>query len=215
MDFWKFEDLLRSSAIYFSRPDKFIDPFEGRFSPANSTKMSVSDAAFHAAYGIAPFGKDLEASQEIMRRCVFVSCWHRNSKEIRQMWDAYTSGPDSVVISTSAKALDKFVPENIVKSPVKYHSDDFPRTEFGHTALFFYKPRCYSLEREFRMLLTPELHESIPWDQVGRHVPINLKKIVHRVITHPRASVECKTKVDSLMRQVLTHLLREDSTLLT
>src|SRR5947199_9855683 len=104
LDFWKFEDLLRRSALYFSRPDKFIDPFEGRFSQANSTKMSVSDAAFHAAYHIAPFGKDLEASQEIMRRCVFVSCWHLNSKETPQMWDAYTSGPDSVVISTSAKA---------------------------------------------------------------------------------------------------------------
>jgi len=214
MDFRKFEDLSQNSALYFSRPDKFKDPFEGRFSPGNSTKMSASDAAFHAAYGIAPVGKELEASQEIMRQCVFISCWQRNKAESREMWEAYTSGSESVAISTSAKALYTFIPTQIVKSPVKYHADDFPRTEFSHTAIFFYKPKSYSFEREFRMLLTPGEQESISLDEVGRRVPMNLKKIVRRVVTHPKASKEFKLKVDAVMKQYLKHLRREDSTLL-
>jgi hypothetical protein len=155
MNFRKFEDLLQKSALYFSRPDKFKDPFEGRFSPGNSTKMSIPDAEFHAAYPIAPVGKKLEAAQEIMRQCVFVSCWHRNTTESREMWEAYTSGADSVAINTSAKALYTFVPKWITKSPVKYHSDTFPRTALDHTTLFFYKPTGYRFEREFRMQLLP------------------------------------------------------------
>jgi len=214
MDFWKFEDLCRSSALYFSRPDKFTDPFEGRFSPGNSTKMSASDAAFHAAYRIAPLGKELEASQEIMRQCVFISCWQRSTTESREMWEAYTSGADSVAVTTSAKALYTFVPERIMKSPVKYHADDFPRTEFSHTAIFFYKPKCYSFEREFRLMVVPGEQESISLNEVGRRVAVKLKKIVHRVITHPAASAEFKSKVDLVLRQALKHLRREDSILL-
>lgn len=214
MDFWKFEDLCRSSALYFSRPDKFHDPFEGRFSPGNSKKMSTSDSAFRAAYPIAPVGEGLKTSQVIMRQCVFISCWQRSKTESREMWRAYTSGVESIAISTSAKALDTFVPDRIMKSPVKYHADDFPRTEFDHLTIFFYKPNGYSFEKEFRMLLAPGEQESIGLDEVGRRVPVRLKKIVHRVITHPGASVEFKTKVDLVLRQSLKHLRREDSSLL-
>jgi hypothetical protein len=214
MDFWKFEDMLTRSALYFSRPDQFKDPFEGRFSLGNATTMSASDAAFYAAYQIEPFNKQLEGSQEIMRRVLFISCWQRGRKESREMWNAYTSGPESVVIITSAKALYRFVAGQIVKSPVKYHGDSFPRTEFDHTTLFFYKPALYRFEREFRMLLMPGEHESIRGDELGRHVPIRSKKIIRRVITHPKASKEFKMKVDHLLDQFLRCRRREDSTLL-
>jgi len=217
MDIRKFEDLLARSALYFSRPDKFTDPFEGRLSAANATTMSPSDAAFYAAYHIEYPTAEAKQTQEIMRHCVFISCWHRSTKESREMWDAYTSGPESVAIATSAKALYRFVRANIVKSPVKYHDDDFPRTEFSHTALFFYKPRRYSFEREFRMLLTPDEHESISYDDPAdfrRYVPIALKKIIHRVITHPRASDGFKTRVDCQLDHYLKCVNREDSSLL-
>src|SRR5260370_1951380 len=43
MDLWKFEDMLAKAALYFARQDRFIDPFEGRFSGGNSTEFSPSD----------------------------------------------------------------------------------------------------------------------------------------------------------------------------
>jgi hypothetical protein len=106
------------------------------------------------------------------------------------------------------------VPEKIVKSPVKYHAADFPRTGFDHISLFFYKPSAYSFEREFRLLLTPGEHESVSLAEFGRLVPVRLKKIIHRVITHPRASDEFKSKVDEIMKLHLKHIRREDSHLL-
>jgi hypothetical protein len=215
MDIRKFEDLLTRSALYFSRPDKFKDPFEGRLAPANATMMSRSDAAFYAAYRIRLSALETKEAQEIMRYCVFISCWHRATRESRRMWDAYTSGPNSVVIASSVKALHRFVGGSIMKSPVKYHDDDFPRTEFDHTTLFFYKPRRYSFEREFRMLLTPGENESISDDEVGRHIPIVTKRIIHRVVTHPLACDEFKATVDGLLQKYLNCVRRENSRLLS
>jgi hypothetical protein len=211
MDFWKFTDLLEKSALYFSRSDQFDDPFEGRFSQGNLSKMSASDLLFHQLYNISLVNKDLEDSQEIMRHVVFISCWHRARKESYQMWQAYTSSPESVAIVTSAKALDSFVEGNIDKSTVKYHEDDFPRTEFSHTSLFFYKPDKFRFEREYRMLLMPRENERVIVSQLGRRVPIRLSKIVHRVISHPKGTIAFKAKVDNLMGQFLKHIKREDS----
>ena len=136
MDFWKFEDLRRSSAcIFLDRTNSQIRSRAG-FLMGIRPRLR-SDAAFNATYRIAATGKELEASQSIVRCCVYVSCWQRSKAETREMWEAYTTGSESVAISTSAKALYTFVPEQIMKSPVKYHADDFPRTEFGHTAIFF------------------------------------------------------------------------------
>jgi hypothetical protein len=41
MDVRKFKELLCRSALYFSRPDKFTDPFEGRLSPANAVAWAA------------------------------------------------------------------------------------------------------------------------------------------------------------------------------
>lgn len=48
----------------------------------------------------------------------------------------------------------------------------------------------------------------------GRYVPVRLGKIVHRVITHPRAAEQFKAKVDDLMRKHLKRIRRENSCLL-
>jgi hypothetical protein len=211
MDFTKFADLMTSSSIYFSRGDRFTDPFEGRFSEANAEKLSNSDQAFLRLYKVSP--PDPE-HHEIMRRVVFISCWHRATKDSRKMWDAYTRGAESVVVVSSVNALTRFLPDRIKKSGVKYHGVDFARTAFGWTTLFFYKPAFYRFENEFRLLLAPGEGESVPEDQLGKHVPVRLSRVIHRVITHPRATDAFKMEVDRIMARHLKGKRRENSTLL-
>jgi hypothetical protein len=146
MELPKFEDLIKRSMLYFARADKFKDSFEGRLSPGNSQRLSESEEIFRRLYKIATPG-DWKNCHETLRHVVFISCWHRNRRESFEMWQAYTDTRNSVVITTSAKALRRFVPENIMKSAVKYAPLDFPRTEFNHTSLFFYKPSEYRIER--------------------------------------------------------------------
>lgn len=130
------------------------------------------------------------------------------------MWRAYTFGPESVVVTTSAKALYRFIPDEIMKSPVKYHKSDFARSEFGWSTLSFYKPSTYGFEREFRMLRSLGEDESVCFEDpsdYGRCLLVRLKKIIHRVITHPEADATLKAKVDALLAKYLKGIKRENS----
>lgn len=214
LDFSKFEDLLRSSSLYFARPDRFEDSFEGRFSPGNKTAQSKSDQAFHELYRFKH--TQPEDYIEVHRNVVFINCWHRNTREDIAMWRAYTSSPESVVVTTSGKATRTLLPERILKSAVTYAPLGVPRTEFSHNSLFFYKPSEYGFEREFRLLRPPEVNETFyseePDDRFRRvSVPIN--RFIHRVITHPRASSTFKREVERLMKTFLARRLRHDSAL--
>lgn len=134
------------------------------------------------------------------------------------MWDAYTISSESVVIVTSAKALYTFVAslDGFMASPVKYHDSDFARSEFGWNTLFFYKPAEFAYEREFRILRVLRQDESVrlanPNDEC-KYVPIPAKKVIHRVITHPKASRPFKDEVERLIRVNLKRITREDSVL--
>ena len=132
------------------------------------------------------------------------------------MWRAYTKTPNSVVITTSGKALRRFVPDQIMKYAVKYAPLDIPRTEFSHTSLFFYKPSRYKIEREYRLLRVPGEDESFYIEDPAnlyRRLPIKAKKIVHRVITHPHATQQTKRRVDQLLLDYLPCRRRQDSAL--
>jgi len=217
LDFFKFDHLLRTSTLYFASPVDFEDPFEGRFSNGNQSQVSKSDEIFRCLYKLNYNNREPANYHEIHRTVVFISCWHRNTRESLEMWSAYTHSSDSVVITTSRKALRRFLPRGIMQSAVKYDSLDRPRTEFSHNSIYFYKPCGYSFEREFRLLRSPrpdEVFYSENKEDRSRKVPILQKKIVHRVITHPCASPETKSKVDDLLRTFLPKIRREDSILL-
>lgn len=203
MDLFKFKDLVESSTLYLARPDKFVDPFEGRLCPGNDNERSKSEAAFRDLYRIAD--SHGEPYSETHRKLVFILCWHRNTRENRRMWNI-TESPKSVAITTSGKALRRFTSPSLLKSAVKYAPLDRPRTEFDHNSLFFYKPTEYAFEREFRLLRQPAKGETFRLDDSEdeyRRVPIRLRKIVHRIILHPEAEEDT---IDEVWDLVFRHL---------
>ena len=103
-----------------------------------------------------------------------------------------------------------------MKYAVKYAPLDFPRTEFTHDALFYYKPSPYSIEREYRLLRSRDENEVFYPDNPQdwfRRVPIKTKKIIHRVVTHPYAPQGTKFEVDKLLHRYLPCRQRENSAL--
>ena len=217
MDEFKFRDSVETSTLYFARCDQFTDPFEGRFGAGNKLGESKSDEAWRQAYGWARDAEHAAKYHEIHRWCVFISCWHRANAENALMWRNYTAGRESVVITSSVKALTKFSPQELVKSAGKYHDDDSPRTPFDHSSLFFYKPQSYNFEREFRLLRSLHKDESVHSERkedLYRRVPVRLQKVVHRVITHPAATPQFKSHVEGLLRRHLPGRRRHDSALL-
>jgi hypothetical protein len=63
-------------------------------------------------------------------------------------------------------------------------------------------------------MIAPDENESTNLADIGRYVPVRLKKIVQHVISHPKSSKEFKVKVDDLMLRYLKHVRREDSHIL-
>lgn len=72
LDLAKFSDLLNTSTLYFARPDRFQDPFEGRFSPGNQQGQSESDKIFRSLYKIDQGSQ--AKYHDLHRTVVFISC---------------------------------------------------------------------------------------------------------------------------------------------
>ena len=193
--------------------------WRGATPPGNSICASKSDAAFRALYNIHRDPVASAVSQEAMRTRVFMSCWNRARSESWRMWNGYGTKDgaptsESVVITSSVKALCRFLPDRLRKSAVRYHPNDFPRSQFGHTTIFFYKPESKEWENEFRLLHVFGPDEVVDEQKYTSHrIPLLLNKIIHRVITHPKASLEFKARIDALLMRHLPGIRRQDSAL--
>jgi hypothetical protein len=217
LDLCKFESMLRTSSLYFRRCDKFPDPLEGRLSKRGVDGTSASDRAFAAAYPIAEDYDSRVAAQEITRGCMFVNCWHMDTRESDRMWREYTTNSDSVVITSSVKALQRVIPQEVMMSSVTYVPEDFPRTEFDLPSIFFYKDVSFNYERELRLLRPLLLDgEKVFRDReedFGRFIPVNLRLFVHRVILNMAISDTARQHVTELVRQFSGRTIIQESSL--
>ena len=217
LDLWKFEDMCRSSSLYFRRCDKFPDPLEGRLSKRGIHGTSESDRAFAAAYRN---GQDYDAqtsAQEVTRSCMFVNCWHMNTQESDRMWREYAPNSESIVITSSVKALQRTIPQGeVMISAVHYVAEDVPRTEFDHSSICFYKDNSFDYERELRLLQPLHGGDNVSVDReedFGRSIPVNLRLLIHRVILNKRISSSARQSVTDLVRQYCRRATMQESNL--
>ena len=217
LDLCKFEDMCRTSSLYLCRCDKFRDPLEGRLSKLGIHGTSASDRAFASAYPIAQDYDAQSSAQEVTRGCMFVNCWHMNTRESDRMWREYTTTSDSVVITSSVKALQRVIPQReVTVSAVTYVPEDVPRTEFDHSSIFFYKDTSFSYERELRLLRPLRDGDQVFVDRkedFGRRLPVNLRLLVHRVILNKRISPSARQHVTELVRQFCRRAVIQESSL--
>ena len=216
MDYWKFEDLVKTNELYFCRADKFDDPLEGALSREGVHGTSRSDVAFAATASVNSGSYEQKAEyRDIAKGCTFVNCWHINTDESQDMWDAYTTSPDSVMIISSSERLAASLSQPVVAAAVKYVDQETPRTEFGERSLFFYKDTEYAFEREFRLLIDlMMLGGSISRDDKAdffRRVPVNLEALVGGLKLHPDATEDTFNKVRGLVEGHLPFLGESDS----
>lgn len=204
MDLWKFEDLLKSGELYFTRADKFDDLLEGTLSRKEVHGTSKSDLAYATVLN----GRKLDYEQlseyrDRAKQCTFINCWHINTKEEQRMWDSYTKSPDSLVVITSAARLAAAIKTPVFGAGVKYVSEDTPRTEFDERSLFYYKDVQYEFEREFRLLVDlMMIGGSVRHDDPAdfyRRVPVDIGTLIHGLNPHPRAPQDTKDQIRNLL----------------
>lgn len=86
MDLWKFQSILKTSALYFVRSDRFRDPLDSVLPAKWREKIQ----------GVLP---DWYEDREIPTNPIL--CWNCDENESERMWHEYTSGTDALVIRST------------------------------------------------------------------------------------------------------------------
>ena len=151
MSFEKFVSLLDTKSLFFTRADKFDDPFEGFMPP------SVKEDYVHTIGDI----NTLEKFRENWRKYIMCSCWHHAEEESMAMWDKYHLHNSGIAIKTTfgdfknclVEGYEVFLGKieyiNHYEYPVPQNLDEMNMIY----SWYFYKRRTFEYEREFRAIL--------------------------------------------------------------
>jgi hypothetical protein len=214
MDDEKFQWLLDSKRLLMPSADRLGDPLEG------TTPQGV-DNWWRKQAEIEP---DEEKRRIINnnrvlftqitdknRKDCYVSCWHTNQDENREMWNRYTKTKQSVAIRTTYTALRNCLPEYAFLGMVQYinyrssdaenfvserplnvlnyitHKDSFFTDENEVRAVVWLLNMDVCKDHYFEKESSPGFFVFAP--------PVDLNKLVLSTVFHPSAPVEYKTKV--------------------
>lgn len=117
MDLAKFISLLKDSALFMTRADKFEDSFEGAVCAVEDSERY--DEALNEYYSDLLEGKavpeklieDLHGANKLLRMNSYLNCWYEGEHESMAMWRLYASGTESkgVGIKTTVGQLKKAI----------------------------------------------------------------------------------------------------------
>lgn len=230
VDLAKFLQMLEEKSLFFSRADKFDDPFEGASGLAS--RQPEWDEFYLNFYrdavrtpppgGITPTEDVVERTAQRLltslrqsaaheRRTTFVSCWHANSGESEALWRLYCPmGSTGVAIRTTAdRLLRALAPSTQIKlGHVQYI--DFRTSFAGLYDRIFWKRKSLSHEAEVRAVCTGNLSDE--WS--GLPVAVNLPTLIESIVPSPFAPAWFPTLLASLVRRFELEIPISDSELL-
>lgn len=197
MEYFKFEDLIKSSTLYMCRLDRFQDNLEG-ISPESCKNSILLDDRL-----------DNEKKKEqiilfnertlINRKNGFVCCWHLNNNLNSTMWKEYGKGSqDAVAIETNTGLLKKsFINKTlpIIFEYIRYFDEPFFNQEtYWFPSLF--KQRQFEFEKEFRCAIFADNL----YNTESTRLKVNLQNLINKIHLHPNASNEQKTRIEKLLK---------------
>ena len=193
--------MLDTKALFFTRADKLVDPFEGSFPRGNVEED-------HSSYA-DPFLADLVRRHRVfvnqIRPFTLVNCWHESTHESTALWSQYSSQHEGIAIKTDFKSLSgSFVCNDTIfigrVEYIDYETTNIPR--LNDFAPFLHKRKSSEHEKEVRVInidlpLPPGLLNSdIPLEpldlteaihNVGAYRNVDLSLLVNELIVAPYA----------------------------
>ncbi|MFO7559237.1 MAG: hypothetical protein R6X10_10445 [Desulfobacterales bacterium] len=189
MDFTKFVSLIESQRLYFTRADRFKDPFEGSWPKVNVAMREI------VPEGIPPDGHDayLKATRDLgghfknSRRFMAINCWCMNEYESAAMWKLYLKSDEGIAIqSTYAKLKQSLIDdERIYLGKVKYIDYDKEYIGGGNVLNpFVHKRKSFEHEQEIRVIVSKwptRIEKSL-------QIKVDIETLIERIYVAPSAS---------------------------
>jgi len=184
MDLAKFLDLLRTSALYLCRADKFSDRFEGALTPAIRRAMEEAHQQGMVAYSADVF-------YQRARQGCYVSCWNLAADDNMALWQLYGGAATSVAVTSTVGKLLKAAAgwqDHVSLRAVQY-IDHFrnPNMAVGWGPdLLQFKHKAYSFEKELRIIVPRE--DDWETNPAGVSLPLgDLNAVIRSVVVAPEA----------------------------
>jgi len=211
MDFTKFVALLDSRSLWFTRSDKFEDPFEGSYPKMNIVARENISGVSDAEKPI--ISKLIKGSSDVRRNWthyVAINCWHMNEHESAAMWSLYLKSNEGIAIqSTFQRLRDSFsrAENDVYIGKVSYI--DYNHEVIDNPSIlsaFLYKRASYEHEKELRAVILrlpgagPRgLDFSRETMDNGILVPVDLPLLVQTVYVAPNAPSWLTNLIKSVM----------------
>jgi hypothetical protein len=198
MDFTKFVSLLKTNSLFFTRSDKFEDPFEGA---KGLLKNKPKWDKFYKDFFIqsiktVPGGGGLNKTEkELLSEAkkllaqinsigekqvkeTFVNCWHESDFESEAMWKLYTSSLDQgIAIRTTYKRLYNSLNCNPSIQIGRINYIDFSSNFAGINEAFWYKRKSFEHEKEVRAIYS----EFQSKEEFGKLIPVDLNVLIDKI----------------------------------
>jgi len=198
MDFTKLVSLIDSRRLYFTRADKFEDPFEGSWPKINvSARELVPEEIPHE--GRKKYLKDMRGMGEINKnwpRYHAINCWHMNKYESAAMWRLYLKSDEGIAIQSTYAKLKKSLidDEKIYLGKVKYIDYDTEYIDAGNVfGPFIHKRKSFAHEQEVRALVSkwPTSECGLDFTQEtiehGLQIKVDIETLIERIHVAPNA----------------------------
>ncbi|MGG3641453.1 hypothetical protein ABES38_08745 [Bacillus gobiensis] len=183
MDFTKFVSLLAHNKLFFTRADKFRDPYEGTPSFYNKRTSKLAQVTIESA----------ERLYKGNKKNVLISCWHMNNYESAAMWDLFLKTNEGIAIQTTVgKLMDSFndAEEDILISKVHYIDLDKELMPEGYLIYpFIHKRKSFMHEQEIRAIHIDlgDFDRLPPHYEFGKNIKVNLDVLIERIYVAPDA----------------------------
>ncbi|MDM5329846.1 hypothetical protein [Neobacillus sp. CF12] len=206
MDFTKFVSMLDNNSLFFTRSDKFEDPFEGTYSKANQ----ILRPTIYKDSGInEEVFRQIDEFSKRLRQHILISCWHMNDHESAAMWKLYLQSYEGIAIqSTYYRFCKSFhdANENIYIGKVDYVDYDSDWIPEGNAfSPFLFKRKSFEHEREIRAIIDDSNinNESrkLPQFEIGTNINVDLNILIENVYVAPTSPKWFKDLASSLLRK--------------
>jgi hypothetical protein len=201
MDFTKFVSLIDTRRLFFTRADKFEDPFEGSWPKINvdARKEALPELKSKDRDEYLKMMESSEKYNKEWRRFNAVNCWHANEHESAAMWKLYLKSDEGIAIQSTYRLLKKSIidDETVYIGKVKYIDYETEYIDARNLlSPFVHKRKSFEHEKEIRgvVLKWPQpndgalnLEQSQDTIHAGIPIKVDLETLVQKIYVSPNA----------------------------
>lgn len=207
MDFTKFVFLLETSFLYFTRSDKFEDPYEGSL-----TELNIS-ARYELGEELATLDSRIVKS---IRKHMAINCWHVNQLESVAMWKLYLKSNEGIAVRSTVKRLqhaitdEKQVYIGLIEY-IDYKNQGIDRRNKFHP--FLRKRLSFEHEKELRAIIQEIPYDGDPEDPTtgidysletiahGLNVKVDVEELIESVYVSPDSPEWLFVLIESVVKR--------------